>query len=189
MKTLRTFAVALSLVAMAAVTAGAAPTIGVYFDDQMASTQTAVDPNEPFDIYVIMSTVDDRIDAVEYKLNLPSQVAVMNTNYGGANPLDLGSSQHGTLLGLGNCQNIYDGLQGFETFVVAHLEAIAVTTFDATPITLTKYTGGAEAPSVNAPRYSSCDNNVVEMETSNAQLTGGVATFSSSFGSVKALYE
>jgi len=189
MKTLRTMAAAVALVALAAVSAGAAPTIGVYFDDQMASNQVAVDPMQQFDIYVIMSTIDDRVDAVEYKLNLPSQVAILNTTYGGANPLDLGSSEHGTLLGLGNCQNIYDALTGFETFVVAHLEAMAVTTFDASPITLTKYTGGAEAPSVNAPRYANCDDQVVEMETSNAQLTGGVATFSSSFGSVKALYE
>ena len=189
MKTLRTMAAALALVALATVTAGAAPTIGVYFDDQMQIDQTAVDPLQQFNIYVILSSINDRIDAVEYRLNLPPQVAVTGTTFGGAQPLDLGSSQHGTLLGLGSCENVYDALQGQETFVVAVLQAIAVTTFESTPITITKFTGGTEAPSVNAPRYSSCDNQVYEMSTTQASLTGGVATLDRSFGAVKALFE
>jgi len=190
MKSLR-MSVALAAVALvlAAVPALAAPTIGVYFDAAAAVQSRNVQPNTLFHVYVVLSNVNDTVDAVEYKLNLPASVVILSTQWPTSNAINFGSDANGVQVGVGECALVYDSLPGYETYQVADMTCMALAPFTATDITITKYLGGAFADQVNAPQYSDCNSNLTEMAVSNGSLSSAVPAASASWGSVKAVFE
>ncbi|RKZ10563.1 hypothetical protein DRQ53_05725 [bacterium] len=189
MKTLRMFAVfavvAMSLFAVAA----EAQEIAVYFGSEMSSTKQ-VKSFEPFDVMIVVDGIDDTINAVEYKLNLPDDIIVMGSQYwngttlviGGANAVD------GTAVALGECVNLAEALGEQTSIVVATLEAMAVNTFSQAAVTISEFTGTPSNPAT-APRYNNCVNNQVYLTPVNGTLQGvTVPTEQSSFSRVKSLF-
>jgi hypothetical protein len=186
MKTLRMFAV-FALVAMSlfAVTADAQE-ISVFFGTEMASTKQ-VKPMELFDISIVVSNINDNMNAVEYALNLPANVAIVGSSYWNGTGLVL-DGPDGTAIALGECVVVAD-IPGYSTSItVANLQAIALDTFGQTPITLTEYTGTPSNPGT-APRYSNCSAQLVNLTAVNGSLQGvTVPTEASSFSKVKSLF-
>jgi hypothetical protein len=168
-----------------ATVASGTPTIGLYFDDQATSTQNSVRPYQTFNMYVILTDIEDKVTGVEYKLNLPAELVVAEHAYWGSNPIVIGTPTDGYAIGLGQCVNVFSTLPGSESLVVETLQAFAFQNFNTQDITLTKYTGGTQGPTVNAPRYSNCDDNVYEMNVVNAQIEAPVAAQTVSWGAVK----
>lgn len=176
MKSLRTIGLIALAACVGASAAMAAPTIGIYFDDQASSSSTRVRSWEKFNIYVVMSAIEDQVTGTEYKLNLPPEIVVLNRDYWGGNPILIGSPSDGYMVGFGDCIPVYEALPGNEKLIVETLEVMAVNNLKAGAITLTKFEGGTEAPQVSAPRYSNCDDQVFEMNVVNATLAAGNPT-------------
>jgi hypothetical protein len=185
MKTLRMFA-AFALVAMSLFAVSAeAQEISVLFGDEMASSKQ-VKLFEAFKISIVVSNIDDTIGAVEYKLNLPENVAVTRTDFW-PDALDL-SGPDGTALALGECVIMVDAPNIDQAITVATIEAIAVNTFASTEVTLTEFTGTPANPAT-APRYANCQDQLVNLTPVDGVLQGvTVDTEASSFSKVKALF-
>jgi hypothetical protein len=185
MKTLRMFAV-FALVAMSLFAVSAdAQEISVFFGSEMASTKQ-VKPFELFDISIVVSNIDDTIGAVEYALNLPAGVVIVESSFWpGSLQLD---GPDGTAIALGECVTMVDA-PGLPTeIVVAALKAIALDTFGQAPVTLTELTGQPLNPGT-APRYANCQNELLNLTPVNGMLEGvTVPTSASSFGKVKSLF-
>ena len=183
MKTLRMIALVAVLATMLfAVGAQAAPTIAVKFGPNQMPWWTA-QPNQPFDIWVIAKGIDGVVDAVEYKLNLPSQLII--TNYGWPDgSFYLGSNANGYAVGLGDCVPNF----GDDQIVVQRITAYAFTVFPEFDVTLTAYEG-PQAETPTAPRYSNCSGGVFDMIAEDGLVVGTmVPVQSESFGAIKALY-
>jgi hypothetical protein len=188
MKTLRMFAV-FALVAMSlfAVTADAQE-ISVFFGTEMASTKQ-VKPMELFDISIVVSNINDNLNAVEYSLNLPANVAIVGSSYWNGTGLVF-DGPDGTAIALGECVVVAD-IPGYSTSItVASLQAIAMDTFGQTPNTLTEYTYPGTPPNpATTPRYSNCSAQSVDLTAVNGSLQGvTVPTEASSFSKVKSLF-
>lgn len=186
MKTLRMFAV-LSLVALTlfAVTAQAGE-ISVLFGSEMASTKQ-VKPFIPFDVSIVVSNINDNIGAVEYKLTLPSNVAIQGSTYWNGTPLVL-NGPDGTAIALAECVNMVDAPGFPQQITVATLNCVALGTFAETNVTLTEYTGTPSNPGT-APRYANCKNEIINLTPVDGTLAGvTVPTAATSFSKVKALY-
>ena len=185
MKSLRTILLLTLAVFVLAAPMAQAQTIGVYFGPDQASN-ARVQPFKEFKIWVILSQIEDSVNAVEYKMTLPAQVAVLDAGmYPGS--VDFGNEAQGIALGLGECVNVYTAPGLSETLVIAEMTVMAVQEFGDFNITLTAFTGG-EAPG-SVPRYSSCDHNLVDMVVSDGILASSVATDETSWGAVKSLFE
>ena len=80
MKTLRMFAV-FALVAMSLFAVSAdAQEISVFLGSEMATSKQVI-PMEQFEIHVVVSNINDTLNAVEYSLNLPANVAIVGSTY------------------------------------------------------------------------------------------------------------
>lgn len=182
MKTLRTIALFTVLASVLfAAGAKAAPTIGVYFGPDQMPWKTAA-PNQPFQIWVILKDIESTIDAVEYKLNLPTQVVVTDLGFpdGG---IRIGSSSTGYAFGIGSCVPAFNGLE----VVVQQMTAYAFTLFPEFNVTITAYEGQQVTPA--APRFSNCHGTITDLQSDNGILVGTTtATDASSFGAIKALF-
>ncbi len=182
MKTLRTIALFTVLASMLfAAGAQAAPTIGVYFGPDQTPWKTAA-PNQPFSIWVIVKDLESTIDAVEYKLTLPTQVVVSNFGWpdGG---IQIGSPSTGFAVGLGSCVPAFNGLD----IVVQQMTAYAFTLFPAFNVTISAYEGQQVTPA--APRFSNCHGTITDLQAENGILVGTTTgTDSASFGAIKALF-
>ncbi len=188
MKHLRKFALFVVLGSLLLATAAEAqtPTIGVYFGPNRVSSTNVV-PNTQFKIWVMLTGMNDAINAVEYKLNLPSNVVVLQYDYYGANPLVFGSTADGVAVGFGECVPLFPGPTTSTELVVAELTAMAITSFPSTPVTITRYEGNPQSPST-APRYNTCDGTLIDLVSSDGALFSSVAVENTTFGAVKALY-
>ena len=187
MKTLRTI-VLLAVVSMMLVSVANAqsPKIGVYFGpDQVSSTNVV--PNNTFKIWVKLAEITGDVNAVEYKLTLPAGVIVLDYTYYGDDPIVFGSAAEGVAVGFGECAPMFPGNPEFETLLVAELTAMSLTTFSATPVTITRFEGNPQSPST-APRFSDCDGVLFDLAVENGTLLASVGVESTSFGAVKALY-
>ncbi len=184
MKTLRT------ILAVAAIACVASPVmaanIGVYFDEAATSTSTTVEINTIFEIYIVMSDVNDTVDAVEYKKVLPPGLIVVANDFWGDNSINIGNATDGEVVGLGECVAVFDVLPGNEMMVVETIFARALAPIVNFTLDLGPYTGPSGG---SVPRYSDCDSNVLDMTVSTASLSTAVPTFKESFGAVKALYQ
>lgn len=186
MKTLRTFfAVSLLVSLLAASTAMAAPTLSVYFGPNQESNSLA-QTGTPFKIWIVMSEINDTVNAVEYKLNLPPEVVITDDGlYPGA--IDLGNATTGSAIGLPECLTVFDAIAGSETLVVAEMTAVTVSDFGASAVTLTPFTGSPQDPAT-APRFSNCDGALTNLLPNNGTLSSSVPTESESWSAVKSLY-
>lgn len=189
MKTLSMFAVfALVAMSLGAVSAGAGE-IAVYFGSEMGSSMQ-VKPFVPFDIQIVVQNIDDSINAVEYKLNLPAEVVVQDENYWNGTTLVIGGPQAavGTAIALGECVQMFEGSGLPTSIVVATLQAITVDTFSESAVTLTEFTGTPSNPGT-APRYSSCGSVITNLSPVDGTLEGvTVPTTATSFSKVKSLF-
>jgi hypothetical protein len=189
MKALRTLAVAAALLCVASVAlAAVGPDVGVYFDDQGTETSISVQPYEQFAIHVVMTNINDRVNAVEYKLDLPADLIVTSAEFGGPSPIALGNPSDGYAIGLGECVTVYNDIPGFETLVVETRNVYAFQHFNATSLTLEPFQGPGQEPGVTTPRYANCQDDVFNLNTVDATVAAPVATDQSSWTSVKAMY-
>lgn len=186
MKTLRMFAL-MTLVATSLFAAQAqAGEISVFFGAEMASAKQ-VKPLVPFQISVVVSNIDDTIGAVEYKLNLPANVAIQGSTYWNGTPLVL-DGPDGTAIALAECVNMINLPDFPQQITVAVLDAIALDTFAETSVTLSEFTGTPSNPGT-APRYASCQDELVNLTPVDGTLAGvTVPTEATSFSKVKSLY-
>lgn len=182
MKTLRTIALFTVLASMLfAAGAQAAPTIGVYFGADQTPWKTAA-PNQPFDIWVILKDIDNTVNAVEYKLNLPTQVIISNPGWP-AGVIQIGAPSTGYAVALGECVPAFNGLE----VVVQHMTAYVFTLFPEFNVTLTAYEGQQVTPA--APRFANCNGTITNLQADNGILIGTfTGTDSASFGAIKALF-
>lgn len=183
MKTLRKIALLTVLAStLLATAAQAAPTIGVYFGQQKWPWFTAA-PNQPFDIWVVVKDVNNTIDAVDYKLNLPVQVIITDLGFADGY-LRIGTSSTGYAVGLGDCVPSF----GDDEVVIQHMTAYVFSTFPQFNVTFSGFQGSSqESPA--APRYSNCSGGIFDLDTEGGILVGTtVDTEAQSFGAVKALY-
>lgn len=182
MKTLRTIALLTVLASfLFAAGAQAAPTIGVYFGPNQMPWKTAA-PNQPFDIWIIVKDIESTIDAVEYKLNLPTQVIVTDLGFPSAG-IRIGSGSTGWAYGLGACVPAFNGME----IVIQQMSAYAFTLFPEFDVTITAYEGQQVTPA--APRFSNCHGSIVDLDTEGGILIGTTTSSEAvSFGAIKALY-
>ncbi len=187
MKTLRTlFAVSFVVALLVATSAMAAPTISVLFgpnQDAAAQAKTL----RPFKIWVVMSNINDTVNAVEYKLNLPPEIVVLDPGlFPGS--VNFGNATVGNALGLPACQTVFDVLAPeFQKLVVAEMTVIAVSPFASANVTLTPFTGSPQDMGV-APRYSNCNGTLTNLTPVAGSLSAAVAVEPMRWSQVKALY-
>lgn len=177
------FALALALTAG---TSNAQCVLGVYSDAAGTSNVQAGHRNgDEFHFYVILFT-EDLADAVGYSIDIPglnTDIFVTGTAYG---PTGAGvnfSSANGENVGLGDCYPGYNGTP----LIVADYTAVQPFWTQNKVITLgpNPDSGG----STTAPVYSNCQGDLLPCDNNpSLLLEGPVATESSSFGQVKALY-
>jgi hypothetical protein len=187
MKNLRAlFAVSFVVALLVAASAMAAPTITVSFGPNQDINSQAKTLN-PFKIWVVMSNINDTVNAVEYKINLPAEVVVQDPGlFPGA--IDLGSASTGSAIGLPACQTVYDVMGSqYDHLVVAEMTAIAVSDFPSFNVTVTPFTGSPQDMGT-APRYSNCDGVLTNLTPVSGTLSSSVPGESSSWSQVKALY-
>lgn len=189
MKALRTLAVVAAMLCFASVAlAGVGPDIGVYFDDQGTENAISVRPFEQFTIYVVMSNINDQVKAVEFKLDLPPELIVTSSQFGGPSPIALGNPSDGYAIGLGACMTVFNEMPGYETLVVETRNVYAFQHFNATNLTLEPFQGPGQEPGVTTPRYANCVNDVWNLNAIDASVAAPVATQESSWTSVKSMY-
>lgn len=187
MKTLRTlFAVTLMVTLLAASTAMAqSPTISVFFGPNQDSNSLA-QTGTPFKIWVVLSHVNDSVNAVEYKLNLPPEVAIIDAGlYDGA--INVGNASDGFAIGLPECIPVFDNLAAYQNLVVNEMTALAVAPFAAFNVTITEFTGSPQDPG-ETPRYSNCDGVLGNLAVENGTLSASVGVEAESWTAVKSLY-
>jgi hypothetical protein len=188
MKTLRTlFAVTLVVTLLAASTAMAqGPTISVYFGPNQESVSQAQTGTQ-FKIWIVLSNINDTVNAVEYKLTLPPEVAIVDPGlYPGA--IDVGNASTGSAIGLPECLPVFDSMDPmYQTLVVAEMTAVAVADFPAFNVTITEFTGSPQDPGT-APRYSNCESQLTNLTPEGGTLQSSVGSESASWSAVKSLY-
>lgn len=182
MKTLRTIALLTVLASMLFAAGAQAATIGVYFGQNRMPWKTAA-PNQSFDIWIIVKNVDSTIDAVDYKLTLPTQVIVTDPGFSDTG-LHIGNASTGYAVGLGACIPSFNDHE----IVIQHMTAYAFTLFPQFDVTITAFEGSTqETPT--APRFSNCAGGFFDLDVENGIIIGTTtAGDSESFGAIKALY-
>lgn len=186
MKSLRTISFVALLAIMVASVAHAAPTVNARIGDGHWDV-AQVHPNTQHDLHIILTGVEDSINAIEYKVNLPQDVAVLSNTYGFPGALDFGGA-NGNAIGFGQCVPLFQVSQGADDLVVHTIRIYALGSFASSPITLTAFEGGTDNPTT--PRYATCNGTTVDLSVSGAMLesTTGVPSDSNSWGAVKAMY-
>jgi hypothetical protein len=178
-----------AVLAFSASAALAAPTVGIYFDPAMASSDGTVEPLvETGTIYVILSDMNAGVAGVEYDLSLPAEVVVTGHNYVGGNGFVINGSPSSYAIGFGSCEII--GLAGYpSTFLVDEISFITLSEFTSTPVSLEPCSACGDDVGVTAPRYAGCGATVYDLTPSNGTLSSQtVPVQSESWGAVKALF-
>ena len=188
MKSLRTISMmAFAAAVLFASVAQAAPTASVRIGDQLWDAAT-VKPNQQFDVHIVLSGFDASVNAVEYKVNMPNDFAVISNSYGFSGALDFGSTTgSGNAIGFGECVPMFQVSQGSDDVIVHTIRLFSMGFVDLSPITLSAFEGGSDDPT--SPRYSTCGGPALDMESEGAMIA--VTTVSNegdSWGAVKALY-
>lgn len=180
----------LTVLAMATIASGAG-TIGVYFDTDYSQNAEQVNPFEAFNIYVVLHGVDSGVSGVEYRLNLPANVAVTSAVYAGENPLVLDNATWGTAVGFGNCELALQVLN-HDYVIVATLGAITLGEFGNSPITLSPYVNPQDQAAM--PQWADCASGQnqglweVDFVENATLLSSSVPLDGASWGSVKSLF-
>lgn len=187
MKSLRTISLMALVAIVFASVAQAAPTVSIRIGDG-SWDNAQVRPNAFTDLYISLSGVDASINAVEYKVNLPQNMAVIVNSFAFPGAIDFGSSATGSAIGFGECVPLYQVSQGHDDLVVHTMTVYAIGTFDPSPITLTAFEGGTDSPAT--PRYSTCNGQAMALSSSGAiiESTTGVPNDGSTWGAIKSLY-
>lgn len=181
----------LTVLAMASI-AGAAGTLGVYFDTAYSQNADQVNPFEPFNLYVVLHGVDSGVSGVEYKLNLPANVAVTSAVYAGENPIAIDNPAYGTAVGFGSCELALSVLS-HDYVIVATLGAITLGEFGNEPISLDPYINIQDPATM--PRWADCQSGQnqqiwsVDTVENATLLSSTVPLDGASWGSVKSLFD
>lgn len=187
MKNLRLVGLMLVFSLMAA--PAAAGTLGVFFDTDGTVDNMVFERGVPFNVHVIMYEMNDSAQGVEFKIDFPPEVVVLQHDYvdGSLAFPYLGSpdgAAAGVQIGLGPCY--YMG-QGFnEPFRVVTITVYSPVDVFGGTISLDGFPG----PNGDAvPRYVDCpDVNKFQMATTGATFQVSVPSDEPSWGSVKALF-
>lgn len=177
------FALALALTAG---TSSAQCVLGVYSDAAGTSNVQAGHRNgDTFNFYVILFT-EDLADAVGYSIDIPGNgidIFITGESYGPTgNGINI-SNQDGENVGLGDC---YPGFNGTALIVTTYS---AIQPFYAPDKVITLGPNPGSGGSTTAPVYSNCQGDLLPCGNNPSLLIEGpVATESTSFGQVKALY-
>jgi hypothetical protein len=178
-----------AVLTLAASSALAAPSIGVYFDQGMANSDGTVEPFVNSTMYVIVSGIDGAAEGAEYDLTLPPNVAVLGHNYAGGNGWALQGSGVSYAIAFGGCELIGD-LAGYTpSFIVDEIAFMTIAEFNQTPVTLEACTACGDDIGVTSPRYASCFETVHNLTpTAGSIASQTVPVQSESFAAVKALF-
>jgi hypothetical protein len=185
MKSLRTIAALAALALLLGAPAAQAGNIGVYFDSAATTSTATKGTSTPFNLYVCMTDVQNQMTAVEYKVNLPSELIVIGETFAG-NFVNGQGSASGVQMGFADCMLLWNST---DVMVVSTLQVLAFSAVNNAAITVSKWP--VPQPGVTLPRFSTCptpDPQLVDLTPQTATLTTAVPVESASFGAVKALY-
>ncbi len=191
MKSLRLFGLTLLVLLMAAPVM-AAGNIGIFFDTAGTVDNMFFQRGVPFNVHVVMYNIQDGVGAVEYKLNLPPEVVVLDQSYlAGSYAFPYLQQTEGALVGVqvgfGGCHYMGSSAPFVSALVVETLLCYSPVDILNGTITLQGFPG----PSGDVmPRYADCTQNASLHTLTPTPGTFSVAVDadSPSWGSVKALY-
>lgn len=180
----KTMAVVFAIaIAMAAGSAGAQCTLGVYADANGSGSVLEPTAGEPFHVYVVLFT-ENVISAVSYGLDIPGQgtdVFVQSKVFGPTGDGFSITTSNGENVALGECAVGFGGAP----ILVADYTLIMSPTASAQELNVVA--NPDEDP--NFPVINDCNSVLSTCEGSvSLQLTEPVATDATSFGAVKSLY-
>jgi len=178
-----------AVLTLAASTAFAAPSIGVYFDQGMASSDGTVEPFVTSTMYVIVSDIGGSINGAEYDLTLPPNVAVLGHNYAGGNGWALQGSGVSYAIAFNSCELI-GNLPGYEpSFIVDEIGFMTIAEFNSAPVALEACTACGDDIGVTSPRFATCFDTVHNLTPTGGTIASQtVPVQSESWGAVKALF-
>ncbi len=191
MKSLRLFGLTL-LVLLMAVPAMAAGNIGIFFDTDGTVDNMFFERGVPFNVHIVMYNVDDGVGAVEYKLNLPDEVVVLDQQYlEGAYVFPYMQQSEGATVGVqigfGRCFYMGDTSPYVPDLVVETVVCYSLVDIDNATISLEGFPGDS---GYIVPRYADCTQtaDLHELTPTPATFSVAVPSESPSWGSVKALF-
>lgn len=176
--------------AFAASPALAIPSVGIYFDQGMASSDVTVEPFVNTTMYVILSNGDNNaVEGVEYDMALPASVVVLSHSYAGGSGWALQGSANSYAIALGGCE-LLGSTSGYQpSVIVDEMTFMALSEFDPSPVILSACTACGDDVGVTSPRYASCFDTIHDL----APVFGSIASKTvpiqnESWGAVKALF-
>lgn len=202
MKKFATLALAISVVALSALSAVAQPDVhdaGVFSDMGGTSSTALANDFVPFNFYVVGFGLDGLVKGYEFSLTAPPTFTILTAALSGPAPLNVGNNTN-VIVGAGGC---VDAGQG--AFVLTSYNGGFFAPGSATGVADIAFCLGGATPSSFAggvPGYLQCDNTLVPFGVAqsgvpnhpdgclilNATDGGPVATESNSFGEVKARF-
>ena len=189
MKSLRLigFVLLVSLMASPAI----AGNLGIFFDTAGTVDNMFFERGVPFNVHVVLYSTNDAVNAVEYKLNLPPEVVVLQQNYltGSLAFPYLGQSEGATVgvrVGLGDCFFMGPDAWQDQVLVVETVMCYSPVDISNASITLSGFPGDNGDV---VPRYADCQENLAhQLVATPGTFSVAVDADSPSWGSVKALF-
>ena len=128
---MRNLLLILAVLAFAAGSASAVPTVGIYFDGGMTETSSTIEPFVNTDLYIVLSGIEGGAAGIQYELVLPAEISVVAHDYSGG--LALSPVAGSYEVGFPGCQVLGNGNP---SYVVDRFTILAVTEFGPAPMDL-----------------------------------------------------
>ncbi len=189
MKSLRL--VGLMLLISCVASPAVAAKLGIFFDSNATVDNMVFQPNTPFKIHVIMYDMEDIAMGVEFKVDLPPEVVVLQQDFAEGSLAftylnQNGGATAGVQVGLGGC--VWVSSQGNPSYEVLTILAYCPSPVPSSTISLSGFPGdNGDA----VPRYAQCSDinpPLFQMTPTDGTFSVSVPAQSSSWGAVKAQF-
>jgi hypothetical protein len=189
MKSLRL--VGLMLLISCLATPAVAAKLGVFFDTNATVDNMVFQPATPFDIHVIMYDMNDSALGVEFKVDLPPELVVLQQNWAEGTLVfpysnQTGGATVGVQVGLGDCIFMTNGWN--PTYEVLTMRVYCPTTMPTSTISLSGFPGDTGD---TMPRYAQCPSiapPLLQMTPTDGTVRISVPAETSTWGAVKAQF-